>query len=75
MPLQATYLAWVDFSSTGMSHDEIKSRVKNDARIATNDGPSFGSGGDFFQRFNLACPRAQVKEAVARMQRAFADIQ
>ena len=75
MPLQATYLAWVDFSGTGMSHDEIKSRVKNDARIATNDGPSFGSGGDFFQRFNLACPRAQVKEAVARMQRAFADIQ
>lgn len=75
MPLQATYLAWVDFSGTGMSHDEIKSRVKNDARIATNDGPSFGSGGDFFQRFNLACPRAQVEEAVARMQRAFADIQ
>jgi cysteine-S-conjugate beta-lyase len=73
--LQATYLAWVDFSGTGMAPDEFIERVQKVAKIATNHGASFGLGGESFLRFNLACPRAQVVEAVARLQRAFADLQ
>src|SRR5690606_22474773 len=34
MPLEATYLAWVDFSGTGMARDEFTSRVEKTARIA-----------------------------------------
>jgi len=75
MPLQATYLAWVDFSGTGMSVPEFTDRVQRVARIATNAGGSFGLGGDSFVRFNLAMPRAQITEAVARLQAAFADLQ
>ncbi len=75
MKLQATYLAWVDFSATGMSYDEIIKRVQNNARIATSHGPTFGTGGESFLRFNLACPRSQIVEAVDRMQQAFADLQ
>jgi cysteine-S-conjugate beta-lyase len=73
--LQATYLAWVDFSGTGMAPDEFIERVQKVAKIATNHGASFGLGGESFLRFNLACPRAQVVDAVARLQRAFADLQ
>jgi cystathionine beta-lyase len=36
---------------------------------------SFGLGGEHFLRFNIAAPRAQVVEAVARMQAAFRDLQ
>jgi len=75
MPLQATYLAWVDFGGTGMTVPEFTDRVQRVARIATNAGGSFGLGGDSFLRFNLAMPRAQVAEAVARLQAAFADLQ
>ena len=75
MPLQATYLAWVDFGGTGMTVTEFTDRVQRVARIATNAGGSFGLGGDSFLRFNLAMPRAQVAEAVARLQAAFADLQ
>ena len=75
MPLEATYLAWVDFSGTGMTPAEFTSRVEKTAQIATNHGASFGTGGDQFLRFNIACPRAQVIEAVARLQKAFADLQ
>lgn len=75
MPLEATYLAWVDFAGTGMSADEFTRRVEKGARIAANHGPSFGAGGDSFLRFNLATPRAVVAEAVARLQTAFADLQ
>ena len=74
-PLEATYLAWVDFSGTGMAPAEFIDRVQKTARIATNHGASFGSGGESFLRFNLACPRAQVAEAVDRLERAFADLQ
>ncbi|MGV6890031.1 MalY/PatB family protein [Rhodophyticola sp. SM2404] len=75
MPLQSTYLAWVDFSGTGMSRDEFTNRVEQGAKIAANHGPTFGKGGDNFLRFNIAAPRAVIEDAVARMQKAFADLQ
>jgi cystathionine beta-lyase len=75
MPLEATYLAWVDFSGTGMTQAQILDRVQGQAKIATNQGPSFGSGGEGFLRFNIATPRARVVEAVQRLQSAFADLQ
>lgn len=75
MPLQGTYLAWVDFSGTGMEPTEVQRRILKDARIAVNHGNSFGAGGATFQRFNLATRRALVVEAVERMQSAFADLQ
>lgn len=75
MPLEATYLAWVDFSATGMAQEEFISRVEKQARIAANHGTPFGKGGESFLRFNLATPRATVIEAVARLQTAFADLQ
>lgn len=75
MPLQATYLAWVDFRALGMDEAEILRRVQGDARIAANQGPSFGTGGAGFLRFNLGTPRARIAEAVTRLQAAVADLQ
>jgi cystathionine beta-lyase len=75
MPLQATYLAWVDFAGTGMEKAEFTRRVQEDARIAVNHGPTFGQGGETYLRFNLATPRARVEDAVGRLQDAFADLQ
>lgn len=75
MPLQSTYLAWVDFSGTGMTHEEVSARIKDTARIAVSQGPTFGAGGESFMRFNLATQRHIVEEAVQRMQDAFSDLQ
>lgn len=75
MPLQSTYLAWVDFSGTGMTHEEVARRIRDNARIAVSQGPTFGTGGEAFMRFNLATQRATVEEAVRRMQDAFSDLQ
>jgi cystathionine beta-lyase len=75
MPLQATYLAWVDFSHLGMTPPEVISRVQSQAKIAANHGASFGKGGEGWLRFNLATPRANIREAIARLQSAFADVQ
>ncbi|MCG6111969.1 MAG: pyridoxal phosphate-dependent aminotransferase [Paracoccus sp.] len=75
MPLQATYLSWVDFRATGMTNAEITRRIQTDARIAANHGATFGLGGDGFMRFNIATPRARVIEATERLAAAFADLQ
>ena len=75
MPLEATYLAWVDFADTGMTREEFTRRVEKDAKIAVNYGTSFGAGGESFLRFNLATRRAIVEQAVERIQAAFGDLQ
>ncbi|WP_422002440.1 MalY/PatB family protein [Roseovarius mucosus] len=75
MPLEATYLTWIDFAGTGMTAAEYTGRVERDARVVANHGPTFGTGGETFLRFNIATPRARVAEAVARIQTAFADLQ
>ncbi|SDW58874.1 MalY/PatB family protein [Litoreibacter albidus] len=75
MRMESTYLAWVDFSGTGMSRREFTDRTQNAAKIAANHGPTFGTGGEDFLRFNIAAPRAVVEDAVARMQAAFSDLQ
>jgi cystathionine beta-lyase len=75
MPLEATYLAWVDFAGTGMTKAEALERVEKQAEIATNHGDAFGAGGETCLRFNLATPRARVAEAVSRLQTVFADLQ
>lgn len=75
MPLEATYLAWVDFSGTGMTATEIHTRVEAGAKIAANHGETFGSGGETFMRFNLATPRVRISDAVVRLARAFGDLQ
>jgi len=75
MALEGTYLAWVDFTDTGMTPAEFTDRVQSKAKIAVNHGHTFGSGGENFLRFNIAMPRAQIENAVLRMQDAFADLQ
>ena len=75
MALESTYLAWVDFSGTGMSMEEVIERVQKNAKIAASHGPTFGLGGDNFLRFNIGTTRAQIEDAVARVQVAFSDLQ
>ena len=75
MKLEGTYLAWVDFSKTGMDQSEFVNRVKNVAKIAANLGPTFGKNGQNFLRFNFATTSDNVKIAVERLVNAFSDLQ
>ncbi len=75
MPLESTFLAWVDFSGTGMTPEEIAERIRDVAKIGVSPGAAFGPGGELFNRFNIATHRSLVEDAVARMQEAFSDLQ
>ena len=75
MQIEATYLCWVDFTNTSMDREEFTRRVEQVAQIAVNHGNTFGVGGDTFLRFNIACRRQLVIEAVDRLTHAFSDLQ
>ena len=74
MPLASTYLAWVDFSGTGLPPKEISARVKERARIFASPGEQFGPGGETWLRFNIATPRPILDEALDRLEDAFQDL-
>jgi cystathionine beta-lyase len=74
MPLPATYLAWVDFSRTGLTPEQVADRIKSRARIFASPGAQFGPGGDTWLRFNFATPRPILEQALARLEDAFADL-
>lgn len=69
---QGTYLCWLDFRGTGLSPDEIDKKMETEAKIVTDMGHKFGEGGAGFMRFNLACHRSTLEEAMQRLKKAFA---
>ena len=71
MRLEATYLAWVDFSMINENEKKKKKKLVEDAKIIANPGSSFGLGGNSFVRFNLATSRDIIKEATNRIKSVF----
>ena len=75
MPMQATYLAWVDFTATGMEDAELLTRVLRQAHVAPTPGTQFRQGGSGHLRFNLALSRPMLNQALDRIEAAFTDLQ
>lgn len=74
MRLDATYLAWVDFSGTGLAPKDVAERVAKRARIFASPGEQFGPGGASWLRFNFATPRPILEDALHRLDDAFRDV-
>nr|ABD75774.1 putative aminotransferase [uncultured bacterium] len=73
-PLEATYLAWMDFSFLKMSDQELREFMVDRARVGMNDGPMFGPGGSGYQRLNIAAPAATLREGIRRIVDAINEI-
>lgn len=68
---EATYLLWLDFSKTGLSHLEIKNILLTKSKIALNDGVSFGSNGNKFFRLNTALSKKALNIALNQFVKNF----
>ncbi len=66
-PLEATYLAWLDFSFLGLDDAGLRDFIIHRAGLGLNDGSMFGPGGSQHQRLNLATPRKILLEGVERL--------
>lgn len=63
----ATYLAFVDISKTGLSASEFVKGLKDKTGLIVNDGSVYGKGGEHFFRINLACPKKTLSDAMERL--------
>jgi len=74
MHLDGTYLAWVDFSGTGLAPEDVAARVRDRARLFVSPGEQFGPGGETWLRVNFATPLPLLDEALSRLEGAFSDL-
>jgi cystathionine beta-lyase len=67
---EGTYLAWLDCRAAAIPAGDPYPFFLEQARVALNDGATFGPGGAGFVRLNFGCPRSILAEALDRMRRA-----
>lgn len=65
---ESTYLVWVDCRKLCTSEKKPRELLLEKCGIMVNDGEFFGKAGKGFVRFNLACPRTRVKDALKRLE-------
>lgn len=65
LPLEATYLAWLDCRGLGVENPHAFFEA---AGVGLSDGRDFAAPG--WLRLNFGCPRATLEEALQRMKRA-----
>ena len=65
---EASDLAWLDFSDYGLTHEQLKDKLINEAQVALNDGTTFGGAAyECCFRLNLGCPRQMLLDALNRI--------
>ena len=74
MPLEGTYLAWIDCRGTGMSSSELTQRLESEFGLLLSSGTVYGAAGEGFLRLNMACPRSLLSEGLARLERCFSEL-
>lgn len=70
---QGLYLVWVDMRSLGMNKDELETFMLEKAHLWLDEGYIFGTGGEGFERFNVACPRSTLKQALEQLEKAIKE--
>lgn len=61
---EGTYLCWLDFRKIERDSRKLENIILNGAKVALDEGYIFRSGGEGFERINLACPRSILKRAL-----------
>ena len=72
---EGTYLIWMDFRSLGYSDEQLKEKMRYEAKLWLDEGTMFGAEGSGFMRMNIAAPRSTIEEAMRRLKAAFSQEQ
>jgi len=69
LPLEATYLVWVDCSMLNRTSKELAEILLEKGNLWVNAGTMYGAGGENFIRLNIACPRQLLDEGLRKIER------
>ena len=70
LPIEGTYLVWLDCSALGMIADEREQWLWHEAKLWLDGGGIFGKEGEAFERINVACPRATLLQGLEQLKAA-----
>jgi len=73
IPLQATYLVWLDGRSVIPSSADFADKLLREQRLWLSPGTLYGDAGEGFLRLNIACPRPLLEEGLVRLSQAWSD--
>lgn len=65
-----TYLVWLDLRKLGLTEQQQRQLIVQDAKLWLDTGTLFGQGGEGFERINIACPRTTIEQAMQRLEHA-----
>ncbi|MCU7619299.1 pyridoxal phosphate-dependent aminotransferase [Chryseobacterium sp. PBS4-4] len=68
IPLQATYLVWLDCSFFNKTSDELSKILLDEEKLWINSGTMYGKAGEGFLRINIACPRELLVDGLKRLE-------
>jgi cystathionine beta-lyase len=68
---ESTYLMWLDFSAYGLTQEALMEKMRKEARVALNDGATFGKEGKGHVRLNIGTTRALLQEGLEKIEAAF----
>ena len=68
MPLEGTYLVWVDVSQSCYTVNTYCDSLMEKAKVWVNPGTMYGEeSGEGYIRINIACPRSRMMEGLERI--------
>lgn len=72
-PPEGTYLSWLDCRQANLPQNDPYTFFLEKAKVALNDGITFGPGGTGFVRLNFGCPRPLLQQALQQMEAALSQ--
>ena len=64
---EASFLVWLNCEELGMETDELFNFFAKKAGLGLNKGTTFGQGGEYHLRLNVACSRLILKKAMEQL--------
>ena len=74
MKPQGTYLIWLDFSAYDINDEELRSLLRDEAKVILNRGLDFGEEGALHARLNVAMPTSVLEEVCQRIISTFTKL-
>lgn len=74
VPLQATYLVWLDFTFLNQTSTEISKKLFDEEKLWINSGTMYGEAGEGFLRINIACPKKTLEDGLEKLKTFYSKV-
>lgn len=71
---EGTYLLWVDFSNWELADGELDTFIMDRGHLWLDAGTMFGTKSSQFERFNIACSRETLLQALSQLERTHTEL-